>query len=227
MWPLGHFPGQGCLCNTGEPPLPGVLDEGRRRVCPAVGLRHGRSPVGEPPVQPPGGGLGEGGTRGIPNADHCPGMARPPIPVVDHAVRRVPKAVAAPTGPAPLPPGLHGPDASPQVAHVGLPAGLPGGVAGTHVPTTPANPPPTVGPRRAGGAPGRGPGRTTHDGTPPHGHTAPRESAREGGTQRFQPAEPPGDAPTTRSAAKPRPSSLGPPRRDTPESLPPAGGGAI
>jgi len=45
------------------------------------------------------------GTRGISHADRCPGMARPPIPMVDHAVRHVPQAVAAPPGPANLPTG--------------------------------------------------------------------------------------------------------------------------
>jgi len=152
MWPPGRFPCQGCLCDAGEPPLHGVLDERGRSVRPAVGLPHGRSPVGEPTVQQPGGGDGEGGRRKISHAHHFPGMAQPPIPVVDHAVRPVPQAVAAPTGPAPLPTGWHGPDASPQVANVGLPAGLPGGVAGTHAPTTPANLPPTVGRQRRPGA---------------------------------------------------------------------------
>jgi len=47
--PLGHFPGQGCLRHAGEPPLPGLLDEGGRRVRPAVGLLHGWTPVAEPP----------------------------------------------------------------------------------------------------------------------------------------------------------------------------------
>jgi len=28
MWPPGHPPCQGCLCDAGEPPLPGLLDEG-------------------------------------------------------------------------------------------------------------------------------------------------------------------------------------------------------
>jgi len=35
----GHLPRQGCLCDAGEPPFPRVLDEGGRRVRPAMGLR--------------------------------------------------------------------------------------------------------------------------------------------------------------------------------------------
>jgi len=215
MWPPGYLPCQGCLFDAGKPPLPGVLDEEGRRVCPAVGLRHGGSPVGEPPVQPPGGSGGEGGTRGISHADHFPGIVRPPVPVVDHAVRPVPQAVAAPPRPATLPAGRHGSDASSQVANVGHPDGLPGGVAVTHAPTTRANPHPTGGPPSSGAAPGRGPGRATYDGAPPHGHTAPRDRPRKVERKRyvlrFLPAGPSGDSPSTRSGSRLRPSSLAPP----------------
>jgi len=47
-------------------------------------------------------------------------------------------------------------------------------------------PPPhsAAGPPITGGNPGRGPGRTTHDGPPPHGHACSSESALEGGAQK-------------------------------------------
>jgi len=183
LWPPGHFSGQGCLCHAGKPPLPGLQDEGGRRVRPAVGLRHGWNPVGEPPVQPPGGGGDEGGPGGLPDAGHRPGVSRPQIPVVGRIVCPVPQTVAVPAGPPRVPPGGQGPDASPQVADLGLPAGLPGGGTGTHAPATPACPPPNHGPPGVGGAPGSGPGSTTHDGAPPHRHAAPRESPWEGGVQ--------------------------------------------
>jgi len=105
VWPLGHFPGQGCLCHAGEPPLPGLNYEGGRRVRPAVGLRQGRAPVGEPPVQSPGGRGGEGGPVGLPHAGHRPDVDRPPIPVVCRCVCPVPQTVVAPAGPARVPPG--------------------------------------------------------------------------------------------------------------------------
>jgi len=226
-----HLPCQGCLCDAGEPPLPGILDKGGRRVCPTVGLRHGGSLVGEPPVLPPGGGCGECSTRGITHADHCPGMARPPVPVVDHTVRPVPKAVAAPPGPAPLPTRWHGPDASPQVANVGLTDGLPGGVAVTHAPTSPADPP-VQAPTRAGPAPGREPGRATHVGAPPHGHAALRESAREGGSQAgratLPPRRPNRGRPYHMVGHQAPPFLTRPPHPgDTPDSRPTAECGAI
>jgi len=42
MLPPGHFPRQGCLCDAGEPPLPGVLDEGGR---------HAQTPTAGPPIE--------------------------------------------------------------------------------------------------------------------------------------------------------------------------------
>jgi len=147
-----------------------------------------------------------------------PGMARPPKPVVDHAVRPAPQAVAASTGQAPLPPGWQGPDSSPQVANVGLPAGLPGGVAGPHAPNTPAHPPPTVGPPPGAEAPRvADPGARfitahRHTDTLPLG-SRPGKVESKLDVQRFHPAGPSGGAPTTRSASEPRPSSQGPPPR--------------
>jgi len=105
LWPLGHFPGAACLCHACQPPLPSLLDEGGRRVRPAVGPRHSRTPVGELPVESPGGGGDEGGPGGLPHAGHRPGVARPPIPVVGRAVCPVSQTVAAPAGPARVPPG--------------------------------------------------------------------------------------------------------------------------
>jgi len=231
MWLPGHLPYQGCLCDAGEPPLPGVLDEGGRRVCPAVGLRNGWSPVGAPPVHPPGGVCSEGRTRVISHADHCPGMARPLVSVVDHAVRPVPQAVAAAPGPAPLPASWHGPDASPQVANVGLPDGIPRRGRSHARPHHPSQPSshlwPPQGRSRHGARTrarnscrrtatqtrcpsGVGPGRCTASGTcnastPPAQPGAPLPHIR-----------PPGTA-----------LSRWCPRRDTSDSLPPAGGGAI
>jgi len=46
----GNFPSQGCLCDAGEPPLPGVLDEGGRHVPQVVGQRHGWVPCGRTPL---------------------------------------------------------------------------------------------------------------------------------------------------------------------------------
>jgi len=122
----------------------------------------------------------------------------------------VPQTVAVPAGPARVPPGGHGPDASPQLADLGFPVGLPERGTGKHAPATPADPHPNVGPPGIRGAPGRGPGSTTHGGTPPHRHAAPRESAREDVTQAGRATLPPSgnpvNAPITRSVTKPRPS---------------------
>jgi len=114
---------------------------GRTTRSPSRGATPRLGPLwANPPVQPPGVGGGKGAPGGLPHADHCPGVARPPMPVVGRVVRPVPQAVAAPTGPAPIPPGRHGPDAGPQVADVGLLSGLAGGVRISNAPTTPSTP---------------------------------------------------------------------------------------
>jgi len=114
---------------------------------------------------------------------------------------------------------------------MGLPAGFPGGAAGTHAQTTPAAPPAKVGPPGVGGAPDRGPGSTTHDGTPPHRYTAPRESSREGGAQAGRATLPSNGATRERPHhpvhSQASPLIVVPPCLGTPDALPAAGGGAI
>jgi len=49
LWPPGHFPSKGCLCDAGEPPLSGELDKIGRRVRPVVGLRRAGPLWANPP----------------------------------------------------------------------------------------------------------------------------------------------------------------------------------
>jgi len=138
-----------------------------------MGLRHGRLHVGEPPFQPPGGGDEEGGPGELPHANHCPGVARPSLPLVGLAMRPVPYPVVPPAGSASVPQRGHGPDANPQVANLGLPGGLALPDAGPAV----SAPPPSGRPRgdapTAGDIPGPGPGHAANGSPPPHRHTSP------------------------------------------------------
>jgi len=85
-------------------------------------------------------------------------------------------------------------------------------------------------PPEAGGTPAHGPGRTTHDGTPPHGHNAPRESAREDGVQAVRATLPSNGATRGRPQhpvhSQVPPLLVGPPPRQAGRSSN-AGGGAI
>jgi len=98
--------------------------------------------------------------------------------------------------------GGHGPDACPQVEDMGLPVGFDGGAAGTNAATSPAPAhPPTVGPQVSETPPDQDPGAqlmVAHR----HTDTLPLRSRRD--VPRSHPTGPPGGAPTTRSAAKPR-----------------------
>jgi len=111
--------------------------------------------------------------------------------------------------------GGRGSDVSPQVVNMGLPSGLPGGVTELHAPTTPADSPPNVGPPASEAPRAADPGAQLmtahrHTDTLPLG-SRPGKVERKRDVQRFHPTGPPVSAPTTRSTAKPRHSSLGPP----------------
>jgi len=178
---------------------------------------HGWSPGGEPPVQPHGRRVGKGSPRVLPHADHCHGVARPPIPVVGRVMRLVPQRWQLPQdrpqyilGGG----GWHGPDSSTQVEDVGLPARLTGGVAGANAPSSPSPAQPSnAGPPNAGGTPG--PWRQAHGhptDTLPLG-SRPGKVERRRDVLRFHPTEPRVGASDTRSTAKPRPFSMPPPPR--------------
>jgi len=123
-----------------------------------MGLRHGRLHVGEPPFQPPGGGDEEGGPGELPHANHCPGVARPSLPLVGLAMRPVPYPVVPPAGSASVPQRGHGPDANPQVANLGLPGGLALPDAGPAVSAPPPRVDPVVTPQRQETSQGQDPG---------------------------------------------------------------------
>jgi len=98
---------------------------------------------------------------------------------------------------------------------MGLPVGLPRGGASTHAPATTASPPPNVSPPPVSEAPGAAdPGAQLmtahrHTDTLPLGNR-PGKLERRRDVQRFHPTGTPVTTPITQSAAKPRPSSLGP-----------------
>jgi len=121
MWPPGYFPSEGLLCYDGEPPLPGILDEGVRCVRLVVGLCHGWNPVGEPPVQPHGRGRKKGGTGWLHHliiAQEWPGPQYPWW----YAQGALSGGSSHRTGQSAS--VGHGPDARPQVAEIGLLTGL-------------------------------------------------------------------------------------------------------
>jgi len=182
-----------------------------------------------PPVQSPGGGGDEGGPEGLPHAGHRPGFVRPPIPVFGRVVCPVPQTVAAPAGPARAP-AAAGTDLMPAPRWRTWVFLLRRGQIQA-CPNHPRRSSPKRWPPGVGGVPGRGPGCTTHGGTPPQRHTAPRELARPGGAQSGRATLPSNGASRERPHhpvhSQAPPLLAGPPFLCTPDALPTAGGGAI
>jgi len=230
MWPPGHLPCQECLCHAGEPLLPGELDEGGRRVCPATVLRHGRNPVGEPPLQPPEELLAKAAREGSLMLIIAPEWPGPLYPWWTTLCALCPRRWQLPQD---RPLYLRGStDLMPAPrwrTWAFLMDSREGSQSRTHRPPQPTLPP--VAPPRARAAPGRGHGRATHDGAPPHGHTAPQESAWEIGTQAgratLPPRRPTRGRPYHTVGQQAPPILTRPPLRDPSDSLSPAGGGAI
>jgi len=214
MWPPGHLPCQECLCHAGEPLLPGELDEGGRRVCPATVLRHGRNPVGEPPLQPPEELLAKAAREGSLMLIIAPEWPGPLYPWWTTLCALCPRRWQLPQD---RPLYLRGStDLMPAPrwrTWAFLMDSREGSQSGTHRPPQPTLPP--VAP------PGPEPPRGADMGAQlmtEHRHTdtlplrnRPGKLERKRDVQRFHPEGPPEGAPTTRSANRPLPSSLGPP----------------
>jgi len=112
--PPGQCPCDGCLLHARQPPLPGLLDQGRGRVRPCIGLPERGRPVGEPPIQPPRRGGDQDVAGGLPDAGRLPGVVRPRVPVVGGPVRPLPQELVLPRGKAGLPEWGHGTYAGPR-----------------------------------------------------------------------------------------------------------------